>query len=562
MSHSNASPATPPPAAAMTQGEITRAIIGLMLGFLTAMISTTIVVNALPVIIASLGGSQTDFAWVITAALLATAASTPIWGKLADLFNKKRLVQLTIVIFVSGSVLCGFATEMWMMLTGRVIQGIAVGGLMALSQAIIGSMVSPRERGRYSGYIGATMAVAMSTGPLIGGAIVDSPLGWRWTFFVCVPLAIIALVVLQMTLKLRHVPRPVSIDWWGAITLTSGVCLILIWVSFAGQDGYYAWLSWQTAAMVGGGLALIVAFVAIEKYAKAPILPLYIVKNRTTALAILASVAVGIVMFASNTFLGQYFQLARGHTPTESGLLLLPLIAGNVIGTISSGQLITRYGRWKVFLVFGGISLTVGSVLAATLNHSTPLWQVGIYIFFIGLGVGNMLQNLVLAVQNTVDVKNIGAASGAVAFFRSFGGAISVAVLGSLLATRVRTSTTEGLAAIGITTPPNAGGSEMDLGSMPENVREIVRAAYGDATGFIFVVCAASALVALGIVLAIKEVRLRTTVKMETSSIPVVSEADASLPEPGEQDSAAREDGRNLDQLDDAAPPPAHTPTR
>nr|WP_084157216.1 MFS transporter [Haematomicrobium sanguinis] len=546
----------------MTQGEITRAIIGLMLGFLTAMISTTIVVNALPVIIASLGGSQTDFAWVITAALLATAASTPIWGKLADLFNKKRLVQLTIVIFVSGSVLCGFATEMWMMLTGRVIQGIAVGGLMALSQAIIGSMVSPRERGRYSGYIGATMAVAMSTGPLIGGAIVDSPLGWRWTFFVCVPLAVIALVVLHMTLKLRHVPRPVSIDWWGAITLTSGVCLLLIWVSFAGQDGYYAWLSWQTAAMVGGGLALIVAFVAIEKYAKAPILPLYIVKNRTTALAILASVAVGIVMFASNTFLGQYFQLARGHTPTESGLLLLPLIAGNVIGTISSGQLITRYGRWKVFLVFGGISLTVGSVLAATLNHSTPLWQVGIYIFFIGLGIGNMLQNLVLAVQNTVDVKNIGAASGAVAFFRSFGGAISVAVLGSLLATRVRTSTTEGLAAIGITTPPNAGGSEMDLGSMPENVREIVRAAYGDATGFIFVVCAASALVALGIVLAIKEVRLRTTVKMETSSIPVVSEADASLPEPGEQDSAAREDGRNLDQLDDAAPPPAHTPTR
>ncbi len=239
----------------MTHRQIMEALTGLLAAFFTAILSSTIVANALPTIMSELKGTQTDFAWVITAALLANAATTPIWGKLADLFNKKVLVQLSIVIFVAGSVMAGLSETIPLLLTARVIQGVAMGGLTALAQAIIGSMIPPRDRGKYSGYMGAVMAVGTAGGPLLGGFIVDSPLGWRWTFFVCVPLAVVALILLQITLKIPHVKRPAKIDWLGSILLTSGVSLLLIWVSFAGNPDYYDWWSWQTAAMVGGGVA-------------------------------------------------------------------------------------------------------------------------------------------------------------------------------------------------------------------------------------------------------------------------------------------------------------------
>ncbi len=247
----------PAPPAVMTHRQIMEALTGLLAAFFTAIISSTIVANALPTIMSELNGTQTDFAWVITAALLANAATTPIWGKLADLFNKKLLVQLSIVIFVAGSVMAGLSETIPLLLTARVIQGVAMGGLTALAMAIIGSIIPPRDRGKYSGYMGAVMAVGTAGGPLLGGFIVDSPLGWRWTFFVCVPLAIIALILLQVTLKLPHVRRPAKIDWLGSILLTSGVSLLLIWVSFAGNPDYYDWWSWQTVAMVGGGVALL-----------------------------------------------------------------------------------------------------------------------------------------------------------------------------------------------------------------------------------------------------------------------------------------------------------------
>jgi len=495
----------------MTHRQVLEALTGLLAAFFTAILSSTIVANALPTIMDELHGTQTDFAWVITAALLANAATTPIWGKLADLFNKKMLVQLSIIIFVAGSVMAGFATTIPFLLTARVIQGVAMGGLTALAQAIIGTIIPPRERGRYSGYMGAVMAVGTAGGPLLGGYIVDSPLGWRWTFFVCVPLAIISLVLLQLTLKIKHVRVPAKIDWLGSILLTSGVSLLLIWVSFAGQAGHYDWISGVSALMVGGSILLFAALIFVETKVSHPIIPLKIIRQRTPALAIVASVSVGIAMFASSTFLGQYYQVARGATPTEAGLLTLPMIAGNLIGAVVAGQLVTRTGKWKRFLVGGSILLIVGLGLAGTIDHQTSLTLVGMYTFIFGLGLGMMMQNLVLAVQNTVAAKDIGSASGSVAFFRTVGGAAGVAVLGAMMGTKVSSLITGGLAAIGIKAPAG-GAAQLDLSTMPEPIKLIVRASYGDGAAMIFMISAAIAVVALIAVLFIKEVPLRTTV--------------------------------------------------
>ncbi len=505
----------PTTAPEMSHRQIMEALTGLLAAFFTAILSSTIVANALPTIMADLNGTQTDFAWVITAALLANAVTIPIWGKLADLFNKKVLVQLSIIIFVAGSVMAGLSETIPLLLGARVIQGVAMGGLTALAQAIIGTMIPPRNRGKYSGYMGAVMAVGTAGGPLLGGFIVDSPLGWRWTFFVCVPLAVVALILLQVTLKIRHVRRPAKIDWLGSILLTSGVSLLLIWISFAGNPAYYDWISWQSALMVGGGLLLLALLVLVESKVEQPIIPLKIISERTTALAILASVAVGIAMFGSSTFLGQYFQVARGATPTEAGLLTLPMIAGNLVGSVASGLLISRTGKWKGYLIAGSILLIGGLGLAGTMDHTTELWHAGIFTAILGLGLGMLMQNLVLAVQNTVRASDIGTASASVAFFRSVGGAIGVSVLGAVLANRVSNLATEGLAAAGIPVQGGSAGSSMDLAHMPEPVREIMRAAYGDATAEVFLISAAVAVVALLSVLFIKEKPLRRTVDIQ-----------------------------------------------
>ncbi|UWX98629.1 MFS transporter [Arthrobacter zhaoxinii] len=506
----------------MSHRQILQALTGLLAALFTAMLSTTIVANALPTIMADLHGTQTDFAWVVTAALLANAVSTPIWGKLADLFNKKLLVQLSIVIFVAGSVLAGFSHSMELLLTARVIQGLGMGGLTALAQAIIGSIIPPRERGRYSGYMGAVMAVATAGGPLLGGFIVDSPLGWRWTFFLCVPLAVVALFLLQVTLHLQHVRRPARIDWLGSILLTAGVSLLLIWVSFAGKPDYYEWLSWETAAMVGGSVILLALLVLVESKVAEPIIPLKIISERTTALAIVASVAVGIAMFGSTTFLGQYFQLARGFTPTEAGLLMLPMIAGNLLGSVGSGLLITRFGKWKRFLLIGTVMVILGTALAGFINHETDMILVSLFIFILGVGMGLLMQNLVLAVQNTVKVTDVGSASASVAFFRTVGGAIGVSVLGAVLSSSVSRRVTEELDKAGM--PTDGGGTiaTLDLGGLPEEVQMFFRIAYAEGTADIFKIAAAVAIIALVAVLFIKEKALRRTLDIKpTSSNPV-----------------------------------------
>ncbi|WP_419150672.1 MFS transporter [Nocardia vinacea] len=510
---------------AMTHRQVLEALTGLLAALFTALLSTTIVSTALPTIIGDLQGSQTAYAWVITTALLANAASTPIWGKFADLFNKKLLVQSAIVIFVAGSIIAGVAHNVPVLLVARVVQGIGMGGLTALVVAIIGSIVAPRERGRYSGYMGAVMAVSMSGGPILGGVIVDSPLGWRWCFFVCVPIAVIALVLLQRTLRLPTERKAgVSIDWLGAALLTAGVSVLLIWVSFAGKANYYAWISTQSALYVGAGVLLLIATVWVESRAKSPIIPLSIVTERTTGLAIIASIAVGVGMFGATTFLGQYFQTARGYSPTVAGVLTIPLVAGMLTASVGSGQLITRFGKWKSFVVSGGALLVVGFGLLSTIDHATNLWLVGIYIAVVGLGVGMMMQNLVLAVQNTVSVHNIGAASSSVAFFRTFGGAIGVSVLGSVLATQVSDLSKEGFAKLGIQTT-SSGGGNLDLDALPGPIATIVRASYGDATGRIFLIAAAATVVALIATAFLPNRPLRRTIDIDPGLDPTTKES-------------------------------------
>ncbi|MFC4602808.1 MDR family MFS transporter [Rhodococcus kronopolitis] len=503
----------------MTHRQILEVLAGLLAALFTALISSTIVSTALPTIIGDLNGSQTQYAWVITTALLATAASTPIWGKLADLYNKKVLVQSSIVIFVVGSVIAGLSHNVPVLLGARVIQGVGMGGLTALVVAIIGTIIPPRERGRYSGYMGAVMAVAMAGGPVLGGVIADG-LGWRWCFFVCVPLAVIALFLLQKTLHIQTDRKDdVSIDWLGATLLTAGVSVLLVWVSFAGKATYYDWISTESALMVGAGVVLLALTVLVESRAKSPIIPLKIVMERTTALAIISSVAVGVGLFGATTFLGQYFQTARGHTPTEAGLLTIPMVFGMLVGTVGSGQLITKFGKWKGFVVVGAVLQLVGFLLLSTIDHETHMWLIGLMIALLGLGTGMLMQNVVLAVQNTVSVHNIGAASSVVAFFRTFGGAIGVSVLGSILATRVADLTASGFAKLGIDTHGQGGGGNLNLAALPAPVQEVVRASYGDATGRIFLVAAAVAVVTVVAVVFLPNKPLRTTIDLQPSEL-------------------------------------------
>ncbi len=531
-----------PPHAEMSHRQILEAMTGLMAALFTALLSSTIVATALPTIIGDLHGTQRQYTWVITASLLATTVSTPIWGKLSDLFSKKLLVQLSIVVFVIGSAAAGMAHTVPFLIACRVIQGLGMGGLTALAQSIMGSIISPRDRGRYSGYMGAVMAVSTVSGPLLGGVIVDSPLGWRWCFYVCVPLALISLFVLQATLHVATERREVRIDYLGAVLISIAASLPLLWVTFAGND--FAWVSWQTAAyLVGTALAAALA-VVVELKVPEPLVPLRVLRNRTAALVIIASAAVGIAMFGGTTFLGQYFQVARGYSPTHAGLLTIPLMAGLLVSSTGAGQIISRTGRWKKFLVGGGICLVLGLVGLGTLDHTTPLWQVGLYMAVMGIGLGAMMQNLVLAVQNTVDVRDIGAASATVAFFRTLGGAVGVSVLGAVLATQVQNNTIEGLRHLGARAAAAAARSQsaagLDLAALPAPVRNIVRQSYGDATGHIFVISAVVALVALLCVVFIHEVPLRTTVRIGESTGDASAAAVAASPvEEGPSDTTA-----------------------
>ncbi|MEU3947258.1 MDR family MFS transporter [Streptomyces sp. NPDC029526] len=524
--------------APMTHRQIMEALSGLLLGMFAAILSSTIVTNALPEIVADLGGGQSAYTWVVTASLLAMTASTPLWGKLADLISKKALVQIALVVFVIGSVVAGMAHNPGTLITARVIQGLGAGGLSALAQIIMAAMISPRERGRYSGYLGATFAVATVGGPLLGGVITDTSwLGWRWCLYVGVPFAVIALLVLQKTLNLPVVKREVKVDWAGAFFVTAAVCLLLVWVTFA--DDKYAWLSWQTYVMVGGSIALTLVFLFVETRAAEPIIPLRLFRNSTITLASLASLFVGIAMFAGTVYFSQYFQLARGQSPTMSGVMTIPMIGGLFVSSTVSGLIITRTGRWKSWLVVGGALLTAGLGLMGTMRYDTPYWRIALFMGLMGLGVGMMMQNLVLCTQNQVAPHDLGAASSVVTFFRSLGGAVGVSVLGSVMASRISHYATD---TIGTLAPQeraaaaeSAGsGAIPDMDLLPPGIRTWLESAYGHGIADIFLYVAPIALLALVVTLFIKEVPLRTSgaLAQAAESTPVAPAAvDAAAPD-------------------------------
>ncbi|PWS52172.1 MFS transporter [Streptomyces sp. FT05W] len=503
-----------PSGAPMTHRQIMEALTGLLLGMFVAILSSTVVSNALPEIISDLGGGQSAYTWVVTASLLAMTATTPLWGKLADLFSKKLLVQIALIIYVGGSIVAGLSTSSGMLITCRVVQGIGVGGLSALAQIVMAAMISPRERGRYSGYLGAVFAVATVGGPLLGGVITDTSwMGWRWCFYVGVPFAVIALIVLQKTLKLPVVKREVKVDWSGAFFISAAVSLLLLWVTFAGDK--YDWISWQTWTMLGGTVVLIALFLLIESKASEPIIPLRLFRNRTITLASAASLFVGIGMFAGTVFFSQYFQLARDKSPTMSGVMTIPMIAGLFLSSTVSGQIITKTGRWKAWLVSGGFLLTAGLGLLGTIRYDTEYWHIAIFMFVMGLGIGMMMQNLVLATQNQVAPSDLGAASSVVTFFRSLGGAIGVSALGAVLGNRVTHYVKDGLADLG---PEGAafghggtgGGGIPDLDKLPAPFRTVMEVAYGHGVADVFLYAAPAALVAFVLTLFIKEVALKT----------------------------------------------------
>ncbi|GAA4838992.1 hypothetical protein GCM10023221_15640 [Luteimicrobium xylanilyticum] len=512
----------------MSHKQILEVLSGLLLGLFVAILSSTVVSNALPTIISDLHASETAYTWVITATLLAMTVSTPVWGKLSDLVSKKLLVQLGLVIYVLGSCLAGLSHNAGTLITARAIQGIGAGGMTALVQTIIATMIPPRERGRYSGYMGGVFALGTIAGPLIGGAIVDTSwLGWRWCFYVGVPFAVAALVVLQRTLHLPTTKRAVKIDWTGATLVTAAVSLLLIWISFAGDK--YDWLSWQTAVMVGGAVVLAIAFVVAERRTAEPIVPLHLFANRSIALAVVASLLVGVAMYSGTTFLSQFFQLARGDSPTTAGLLTLPMIVGLAAISLLSGQFITRTGRWKGVLVLG-VSLTVvGLVLMGTARAGTSYALLALYMFLIGAGLGMSMQNLVLSVQNQVARSELGSASALVAFMRTLGGAVGVSALGALLATRVVDYVTEGLTKAGVPAGSLSSGTVPKVSTLPEPVRGIVESAYGHAVADVFLWAAPFVFLALVAILFVKEVPLRTT--HDTAAVSPVDElaADAGV---------------------------------
>ncbi|UNX55193.1 MFS transporter [Georgenia sp. TF02-10] len=507
--------------------QILKVLTGLLLTLFVAMVANTIVGNALPVIVAEIGGTQQQYTWIITAAILASTAVTPIAGKLADLTDKKKLLLFAMGLFTLGSLLSGAATSAAMLIGVRVLQGLGMGALQVLVQIIIATIIPPRQRGRYNGYMGAVIAVATVSGPLLGGIIVDVPwLGWRWCYWSAVPFMVFAMYVTWRNLKVPAGGRPgAKVDWLGAALISIAATVLLVWVSFA--DHEFPWGSWQTAVMLGVVVLAAVLFVLVERRAEEPVVPISIITERTTVLAIIASLAVGTVMFGANVFLGQYFQIGRGYSPTVSGWLGLPLMLGLLISSTLAGRLVTATGRWKPYVVGGSALLAVGIGLMATVGATTSLVLIGVYLFVAGIGLGASMQNLVLAVQNTVPVSDVGAATSTVTFFRTLGGATGIQVLGALYALRVTDLARDRLAAQGLDTSAiDASTSSLDLSQVPEPVAGIITTAYGDGIGIVFTIAAAAAVLGLVAVSFMRGTELRNTWDVPADSRRVI-ESDA-----------------------------------
>lgn len=495
----------------LTHRQILTIFSGLMLGMLVASLSQTVVSTALPTIVGDLGG-QRYLSWVVAAYLLTTTASTPLYGKIGDLYGRKPVFQAAIVVFLAGSIFGGFASTIWQVIIARAIQGAGAGGLIGLSQAIVGDVVSPAERGRYQGYIGSVFAFSSVAGPLIGGFLVDG-LGWRWTFFVALPIGIAALIVTNRVLKLPFAKEERSVDYLGSALLVAAVSCILLVTMWGGSQ--YPWGSGIIFGLVAAAVVSLVGFVVWERRVPEPILPLGLFGNRTVTLASVASVIVGAGMFGGIVYLPVYFQIVKGQSPTISGLLMIPMMGGMMLTSISSGRVIARTGRYKMFPLVGLAILAIGLFLLSTLEPGTSLAVGSAFTGVVGVGLGLVMQVLILAVQNAVDYTELGVATSTATFFRSMGGALGVAVFGSILNGRltanlarlVPPSLLEGI------DPSRLQGSPAEILRLPPEVRSLVVEAFGASLEVVFLSAVPVALAGLVVVLFLEEVPLRRTIR-------------------------------------------------
>ena len=486
---------------------------GLMLVLLLAALDQTIVATALPTIVSDLGGLE-RLAWVTSAFLLAQTAVTPIYGKLGDLYGRKRILQSAIVLFLIGSALCGQAHSMTELIAFRAVQGLGAGGLIVLIQAVIGDIVPPRDRGRYQGLFGAVFGLASVGGPLLGGVIVES-VSWRWIFYVNLPVGLVALAVLRATLPATIPATRPAIDYVGAALLAAGLSAIVLVTSLGGTT--WAWGSAQVVVIGTFGVALLGAFLLTERRVPEPIVPPALLRNQVFAVAGPLSLIVGFALFGAVIFLPLYFQTVDAASPTASGLRLVPMLAGVLTMSIVSGQIITRTGRYKAFPVLGTALMTVGLAMLSRLDVGTSTVTSSLYLLVLGLGLGSTMQVLVLAVQNAVPYSILGAATSGVTLARGIGGSLGTAVFGTIFSTHLRTQLRGALP--GSLSHQVAGGGRLtgaEVLKLPPPIRSVYQHAYVHSLRPVFVVAAGVAAVGFALSWLLQERPLRQSAATST----------------------------------------------